>query len=215
MSLFLLVIEIKREKRERSPKIVSRSQINFINLILMISQIKIERNFLPRELTPVNSKTSDQLPKPKKVSKAGIKLVLVQLSRRHRRYAVELENERIGIIKPGIRNWIATADLQFGATESQEKTPTLALNWLLQNYKRVKDAGISFFASVNLMHYNIENENWLIKIDCTPYEYLAKINHENNLYFEYFPDIHSAVVFSFDLIFYEDKSNCNTYNDEF
>jgi len=181
----------------------------------MISQIKIERNFLPRELTRVNSKTSDHLPKPKKASKAGIKLVLVQLSKRHRRYAVELENQRIGTIKPGIRNWIATADLQFGATESQEKTPTLALNWLLHNYKRVKDAGISFFASANLMHYNIENENWLIKIDCTPYEYLAKINHENNLDFEYFPDIQSAVIFSFDLILNEDRSNSTLDNYEF
>ena len=183
----------------------------------MISQIRIERNFLPRELSRVSSKASDRPSPAKKASKAGIgiKLVLVLLSKKHRRYAVQLENRRIGIIRAGIGNWIATADLQFGAAETQQKTPTLALIWLVDNYRKVKQAGIKFFASQDLYHYNIENENWLIKISLTPEDCLTTINHRNNLDFEYFPDIYSAVVFSFDLILNEDRSNSNNYKDEF
>ncbi len=181
----------------------------------MISQIQIQRNFIPRELTRVNSKTSDHLIQPKKALKAGIKLVLVQLSRRHRRYGVKLENQRIGIIKPGIGNWKAIADLQFGAAESQQKTPTLALIWLVDNHRKVKEAGIKFFASQDLYHYNIENENWLIKVNLTPEDCLATINHGNNLDLEYFPDPHSAIRFSFNLILNEDRSHSNLDNDEF
>ena len=65
------------------------------------------------------------------------------------------------------------------------------------------------------MHYNIETENWQIKIDQTPCDCLVKINHENTLDFEYFPDLNSAVTFSFDLILNEDRSNSNNYNSEF
>ncbi|MGF1487372.1 MAG: hypothetical protein ACFBSE_09710, partial [Prochloraceae cyanobacterium] len=154
----------------------------------MISQIRIERNFLPRELSRVSSKPSDRPSPAQKASKAGIKLVLVQLSKRLRRYGVQLENRRIGIIKAGIENWIATADLQFGAAATQQKTPTLALIWLVENYRKVKQAGIKFFASQDLYHYNIENENWLIKISLTPEDCLTTINHRNTLDFEYFPD---------------------------
>ena len=141
--------------------------------------------------------------------------VLIPLSKKRKRYAIEYQNKRIGIIKPGIDHWLAIADLQYGATESKLDSPMLSVNWLVDNYKRVEKAGISFFASQNLMHYNIENENWLIKIDLTPYDCLAKINHENNLDFEYFPDLNSAVVFSFDLILNQDRSNSNNYNSEF
>ena len=121
--------------------------------------------------------------------------VLIPLSKKRKRYAIEYQNKRIGIIKPGIDHWCAVADLQYGAAESKLDSPMLAVNWLVDNYKRVSEAGIIFFASQNRMHYNIENLDWLIKIDLTPYDCLAKINHENNLDFEYFPDLNSAVVF--------------------
>ena len=121
--------------------------------------------------------------------------VLIPLSKKRKRYAIEYQNKRIGIIKPGIDHWCAVADLQYGAAQSKLDSPMLAVNWLVDNYKRVKVAGIIFFASQNRMHYNIENLDWLIKIDLTPYDCLAKINHENNLDFEYFPDLNSAVVF--------------------
>jgi len=181
----------------------------------MFAQIKIERDFTHRNLTWVSSRTSDRYSPAKKASKAGIKLLLVQLSKRHRRYAVEVENRRIGIIKAGIGNWIARADLQFGASETQEKTPTLALIWLVENYKKVKRAGIKFFASQDLYHYNIENENWLIKISLTPEDCVATINHKNNLDFEYFPDPHSAIRFSFDLILNRSGKDLSTNNSEF
>ena len=132
--------------------------------------------------------------------------VLIPLSKKRKRYAIEYQNKRIGIIKPGIDHWCAIADLQYGAAESKLDSPMLAVNWLVDNYKRVELAGIRFFASQNLMHYNIECEDWLIKIDLTPYDCLAKINHENNLDFEYFPDLNSAVAFSFDLILNQDRS---------
>ena len=112
--------------------------------------------------------------------------------------------------------WLSNYDQVFyRAAESKLDSPMLAVNWLVDNYKRVKVAGIIFFASQNLMHYNIECEGWLIKIDLTPYDCLAKINHENNLDFEYFPDLNSAVVFSFDLILNEKRSNSTSYNREF
>ena len=179
----------------------------------MISQIKRQRVFANRNLNRVGSKTFARLPNPKKVSKARIELV--PLSKKRKRYAIEYQNKRIGIIKPGIDSWSAIADLQYGAIESKLDSPMLAVNWLVDNYKRVKVAGIIFFASQNLMHYNIENSDWLIKIDLTPYDCLAKINHEDNLDFEYFPDLNSAVVFSFDLILNQDRSNSNNYNGEF
>ena len=141
--------------------------------------------------------------------------VLILLSKRHKRYAIEYQNKRIGIIKPGIDCWIAVANLQYGAAESKLNSPMLAVNWLVDNYKRVELAGIRFKASQNLIHYNIETEDWLIKIDKTPYNCLAKINHQNTLDFEYFPDLNSAVVFSFDLILNQDRSNSSNYNREF
>ena len=141
--------------------------------------------------------------------------VLIPLSKKRKRYVIEYQNQRIGIIKPGIECWIAAANLQYGATESKLDSPMLAVNWLVDNYKRVELAEITFFASQNFMHYNIENKNWLIKIDLTPDDCLAKINHKNNLDFEYFPDLNSAVVFSFDLILNQDRSNSNNYNSEF
>lgn len=172
----------------------------------------------PSDLSKVGSNTnqrrnqSNDRASAKDSSKAP---VLIPLSKKRKRYAIDYQNQRIGIIKPGIDCWCAIADLQYGAAESKLDSPMLAVNWLVSNYKRVKKAGITFFASQNLMHYNIQNEDWLIKIDLTPYDCLAKINHQNTLDFEYFPDIHSAIAFSFDLILNEDRSNCNTYNDEF
>ena len=141
--------------------------------------------------------------------------VLIPPSKKRKRYAIEYQNKRIGIIKPGIDCWIAVANLQYGAAESKLDSPMLAVYWLVDNYKRVELAGIRFKASQNLMHYNIETEDWLIKIDKTPDDCLAKINHKNNLDFEYFPDLNSAVVFSFDLILNQDRSNSNNYNSEF
>ena len=141
--------------------------------------------------------------------------VSLPLSKKRKRYAIEYQNKRIGIIEPGIDHWCAIADLQYGAAQNKLDSPMLAVNWLVDNYKRVSEAGIIFFASQNLMHYNIECEDWLIKIDLTPYDCLAKINHENNLDFEYFPDLNSAVVFSFDLILNQDRSSSNNYNSEF
>ena len=141
--------------------------------------------------------------------------ILIPLSKKRKRYAIEYQNKRIGIIKPGIDHWCAIADLQYGAAQNKLDSSMLAVNWLVDNYKRVSEAGIIFFASQNLMHYNIECEDWLIKIDLTPYDCLAKINHENNLDFEYFPDLNSAVVFSFDLILNQDRSSSNNYNSEF
>lgn len=179
----------------------------------MISQIKRQRAKARRNFNRVGSKISVSLSNPKKVSKAGIELV--PLSKKRKKYAIEYQNKRIGIIKPGIDCWIAVADLQYGATESKLDSPMLAVNWLVDNYKRVELARITFFASQNFMHYNIECEDWLIKIDLTPDDCLAKINHENNLDFEYFPDLNSAVVFSFDLILNQDRSNSNNYNSEF
>ena len=141
--------------------------------------------------------------------------VLIPLSKKRKRYAIEYLDQRIGIIKPGIDSWSAIADLQYGASESKLDSPMLGVYWLVDNYERVKAAGITFFASQNLMHYNIETKDYVIKIDQTPCDCLVKINHENTLDFEYFPELNSAVAFSFDLILNQDRSNSNRYNSEF
>ena len=78
----------------------------------MISQIKRQRAKAHRNFNRVGSKTSVSLPSSKKVSKAEIELV--PLSKKRKRYAIEYQNQRIGIIKPGIDHWCAVADLQYG-----------------------------------------------------------------------------------------------------
>ena len=108
----------------------------------MFSQIKKQRAFTHRNLNRVGSKTSVSLPNPKNVSKDGIELV--PLSKKRKRYAIEYQNQRIGIIKPGIDCWRAIADLQYGASESKLDSPMLGVYWLVDNYERVKAAGITF-----------------------------------------------------------------------
>ena len=86
------------------------------------------------------SKKSHQIKQKKRA-------ILIPLSKKRKRYAIEYQNKRIGIIKPGIDHWCAIADLQYGAAQSKLDSPMLSVNWLIDNYKRVSEAGIIFFAS--------------------------------------------------------------------
>lgn len=147
--------------------------------------------------------------------KKRITPVLVRLSKNSQRYAVDYRGQRIGIIKPGIDCWIAAASLQYGAIENKLDTRTKAVNWLVNNFLKVDRSGIKFNVSCDRCHYTIEKSYWLIKIDVLDEDIRATIQDGNNLDYRYFPDLNSAVMFSFDLILNQDRSNSNNYNREF
>ena len=141
--------------------------------------------------------------------------VLVELIKNSQRYAVDYRGQRIGIVKPVIDCWIAAASLQYGAIENLLDSRKLAVNWLVNNFLKVNRSGIKFNASCDLRHYTIERKCWLVKIDILDEDCRATIQNGNNLDFECFPDLNSAVTFSFDLILNQDRSNSNNYNSEF
>ncbi len=126
--------------------------------------------------------------------------VLQPLSKNSRRYAVNYKGHRIGIIKPGIGCWLAIAGLQYGAIESKLDNIQQAIDWLVQNYLRIRDRGIQFSVDESLTHYTIESGYWLIKIDVGEQDCLAMTQFANSLEIDYFPDLHSAVRRGFDLI---------------
>ena len=137
--------------------------------------------------------------------------VLICLSNNHKRYAVDYQGQRIGIIKPGINCWYAEASLQFGAFANQLNTRIAAVNWLVDNYSKVEKAGIKFDVSENLSHYTIERNDWLIKIDVTPEDCIALINQGVASDLEYFPDLKSAIIYSFDLILSPSACCCQEF----
>ena len=133
-------------------------------------------------------------------------MLLIQLSRQ--RYAVQYQGKSIGIIKPGINCWYVEAGLQFGGFENQLDNPITAIDWLVDNYSKVEKAGIKFDVSQNLSHYTIELNDWLIKIDVTSEDCIALINQGEASNLEYFPDLRSAIAYSFDLILNSSACYC-------
>ncbi len=157
---------------------------------------KIEsENFCRSHTFKSNQKNNSQ-----KQPESSAPIVLIRLSKRNQKYAVNYECIRIGIIKPGIDCSYAEAQLQYGAFNNTFKTPSAALNYLVDNYLRIRNSGIKFEVSDNHNHYIIERNEFLIKIDVNPEDCVATINWANDLKFEYFPDPRSAISYSFDLI---------------
>ena len=87
-----------------------------------------------------------------------------------------------------------------GAIENKLDTRTKAVNWLVNNFLKVENSGTQFHASCDLRHYTIEIFYWLIKIDVLDQDCRATIQDGNNLDYHYFPDLNSAIAYSFDLI---------------
>ena len=127
--------------------------------------------------------------------------ILIQLSKKSRRYAVNYCKQRIGIVRPGVDCWIASASIQFGAIEFITDTLDEATNSLVNNFLKVSRSGIKFNASCNQCHYTIEAAPWLIKIDVF-HEYCraSVVKKGRTTEYRYFPDLNSAIVCSFDLI---------------
>ncbi len=168
----------------------------------MISQQNIKQLSQLSNLSKVGSNAAEslQLAKNQIEPQWSSPVIIIRLSQRSQRYAIEYENRRIGIIKPGIDCTYAEAELRYGAFNSTLETPKAALNWLIQNYLKVRNSGIKFEVSEDLSHYTIERDYDLIKIDVTPEDCIAAIQQGNQLDLAYFPDLRSAILYSFDLI---------------
>ena len=126
---------------------------------------------------------------------------LVRLSKRSHRYGVNYQGRRIGIITLGIDCWIAETPLQYGAMNGKLDTPQGAVNWLITNYLKVFKSGIKFSIDSSYDHCTIEKGYWLIKIDrYSEDDFVALIQDKNTIDYESFPDLQSAIFYSFDLI---------------
>ncbi|MGF1489779.1 MAG: hypothetical protein ACFBSE_22055 [Prochloraceae cyanobacterium] len=141
---------------------------------------------------------------------------LILLNKSNQQYEFNYQGLRIGVIRPDDKNWIATAEFQYGGVEKKLNTHQLAIDWLLDNYFVVKKAQIKFSVSGNFCHYTIARDYWLIKIDVREEDCIATIQDGNNLLFEYFPTLNDAIAFSFDLILNSDRStDCSCDEEEF
>ena len=127
--------------------------------------------------------------------------VLIQLSKKSARYAINFSNQRIGIIRPGIDCWIASASMQFGAFECKLPTKREAIAWLVENFHTIESAGILLSVDRKFFHYTIESDFWLIKIDVFD-DFCRSAVVEGGKWVEYyyFPDLNSAIACSFTLI---------------
>ena len=127
--------------------------------------------------------------------------VLIQLTNKSARFAINCSNQRIGIIRPGIDCWIASASMQFGAFECKLPTKRGAISWLVENFQTIDSAGISLSVDREFFHYTIESNFWLIKIDVY-HDYCRSAVVEGGKWVEYyyFPDPNSAIACSFNLI---------------
>lgn len=126
---------------------------------------------------------------------------LIKLSKNSERYAVNCSNRRIGIIRPGIDCWIASASMQFGAFECKFATRKEAIAWLVENFQTIESAGIILSVDREFLHYTIKSDFWLIKIDVY-HDYCRSAVVEGGKWVEYyyFPDLNSAIACSFTLI---------------
>ena len=127
--------------------------------------------------------------------------ILIKLSKKSARFAVQYFNQRVGIIRPGIDCWIASASIRFGAFESKLATKKEAIRWLVKNFLKIDRLGLKFIVDCEHFHYTIENDSWLIKIDVFD-EYCRSTVIEDGRWLEYryFPDLNSAIACSFTTI---------------
>ena len=127
--------------------------------------------------------------------------ILIKLSKKSARYAINCSNQRIGIIRPGIDCWIASASMQFGAFECKLPTKREAIAWLVENFQTIDSAGILLSVDRKFFHYTVESDFWLIKIDVFD-DFCRSAVVEGGKWVEYyyFPDLNSAIACSFTLI---------------
>lgn len=137
---------------------------------------------------------SHQINKANAISDRAIP-ILIQLSKKSRRYAAYYCKQRIGIVRPGVNCWIASASIQFGAIEYTSNTRIEATNFLVKNFLRINRSGIKLTISCEDCHYTIENHSWRIEIDVFD-EYCRSIAMHNGIESEYryFPDLNSAIA---------------------
>ena len=144
--------------------------------------------------------------------------VLVPLSQRGQSYGVNYQNRRIGTIRPSIDGWIGEASLQYGAGQRRLDKPRTAVNYLVANYLAVLNAGINFSIDESFENCTIECGYWLIKIDRIGEEswvVLIQNQAQNSLDLDYFPELLSAIVYSFDLILNSSSTTNNNLILEF
>jgi len=143
-------------------------------------------------------------------------LELVCLNRNNQYYRVNYQNLPIGWIKAGKECWVVNTDLAYGAAENKYNNSEIAINWLVNNYLRISDIEIQFEADETCQYCFIQFESISIEIKQFDEEsFLASIQNQNQLDFEYFPDLQSAIVYSFGLIVECDYSIANSQNIEF
>lgn len=135
---------------------------------------------------------------------------LLPLNNRSQRLAVNYQGRRIGVIRHEIDLGIAETELQYGACQNKLDNKILAQDWVYQNYLRVKNSDIKFDISENFAHCTLECGYILIKIDSQDEDYLATIQNNNILSFEYFPYLRDAITFSFNLILNPMQTNLNS-----
>ncbi|MDJ0726758.1 MAG: hypothetical protein QNJ38_16760 [Prochloraceae cyanobacterium] len=164
----------------------------------MIPQKNSKSHSEPGNLSKVSGHLKD--PKTNQQPKLPDFPILVQLNKRHQKFLVEYQGQKIGTIKPLIDGWQANAYAQFGFFENQLDSREAAVHWLLENYFAVKNAGIKFSVSENCGDYTIEKDYYLVKIDVTPEDCIASIVDGNQFDLAYFPDPQSAIHYAFDFL---------------
>lgn len=64
----------------------------------------------------------------------------------------------------------------------------------------IASSAIKFSVDETLLQYTVERDYWLIKIDVRDEDCFALVQEWNELRIKYFPELRSAIAYSFDLI---------------